>query len=169
MRNTPKLNSVIRPALFVGGLLAVLTLAGGAFAAKSSPKPATPVAAPAAELLHDAVPPAPRAASTGAHQRTIWLLVTAYCPCKKCCGPEAKGLTASGKPVSYNHGHFVAADTRVLPMGTKLIIPGYANGAPVEVIDRGGMIKANHIDLFFPTHEQALKWGKKWIAVTVVE
>lgn len=167
MRNTRKLNPVI-PALFVGGLLAVLTLAGGAYAAKSSSAPAAPVARHSTELLHNTTPAQP-AVKSSAHERTIWLLVTAYCPCKKCCGPEAKGLTASGKPVTFNHGRFVAADTRALPMGTKLIIPGYADGTPVQVIDRGGMIKGNHIDIFFPTHQQALNWGKKWIAVTVVE
>ena len=95
--------------------------------------------------------------------------VTAYCACKKCCGSHAQGLTASGHRISYNGGHFVAADTRLLPFGTKLVIPGYANGKPVEVIDKGGAIKGRHIDLFMPTHQKAVEWGKQWIAVTVVE
>lgn len=127
------------------------------------------------ELLHDATPePAAELASAhfgpkARHARTIWLQVTAYCPCKKCCGPGAKGLTASGRSIRYNDGQFVAADTRVLPFGTKLIIPGYANETPVQVIDRGGAIKGYHIDLFFPTHEQAKEWGVKWMQVQVVD
>src|SRR6185437_1683437 len=129
------------------------------------------------ELLHDATPaPEPAAELASAHfgpkaknVRTIWLQVTAYCPCKKCCGPGAKGLTASGRSIRYNDGQFVAADTRVLPFGTKLIIPGYANETPVPVIDRGGAIKGYHIDLFFPTREQAKQWGVKWMQVQVVD
>src|SRR3954463_12861034 len=27
--------------------------------------------------------------------RTVKMLVTAYCPCTKCCGPNAQGITAS--------------------------------------------------------------------------
>ena len=95
--------------------------------------------------------------------------VTAYCPCTKCCGPQAQGLTASGKRVSHDHGRFVAADTDVLPFGTKLKIPGYHNARPVEVIDRGGAIKGNKLDVYFPTHDEALEWGRQRLAVTVGE
>ena len=100
--------------------------------------------------------------------RTVMMQVTAYCPCKKCCGPKAQGITASGKNISYNNGRFVAADTKNLPFGTKLIIPGYGEQA-VEVIDRGGAIKGNKLDVFFPTHAEALKWGRQNILVTIVE
>ena len=64
--------------------------------------------------------------------RVITMEVTAYCPCKKCCGPKAQGITASGRRVSHNDGLFVAADTRLLPFHTKLLIPGYANGSAVQ-------------------------------------
>ena len=124
------------------------------------------------ELMHDAPAPAPVLSSTSAKTQkshTIRMQVTAYCPCKRCCGASAQGLTASGRTISYNGGQFVAADTRVLPFNTKLIIPGYASDKPVQVIDRGGAIKGNHIDLFFPTHDQARQWGVKWVQVTVLE
>lgn len=98
----------------------------------------------------------------------IEMEVTAYCPCTKCCGKNARGITASGKPVSYNDGKFVAADTKVLAFGKQLLIPGYA-GAAVEVIDRGGAIKGNKLDVFFPTHQEALKWGRQKLKVLVVE
>jgi 3D (Asp-Asp-Asp) domain-containing protein len=103
------------------------------------------------------------------HVRVVRMEVTAYCPCKLCCGPHAHGVTASGKPVSFNDGHFVAADTRALPFGTKLLIPGYDNDQPVQVIDRGGAIKGNKLDVFFPTHEQAREWGRRWVMVTVMD
>ena len=125
---------------------------------------------PAAELLREAVTASamiPSAAIT--HKlRTIRMEVTAYCPCTKCCGENAQGLTASGHDVSYNNSRFVAADTDHLPFGTRLVIPGYAGGA-VEVIDRGGAIKGNKLDVFYPTHEEALEWGRQWVDVTVLE
>ncbi|MCC6239056.1 MAG: 3D domain-containing protein [Phycisphaerales bacterium] len=102
----------------------------------------------------------------GSH--TILMEVTAYCRCQKCCGPSACGLTASGKHVSYNDGRFVAADTSVLPFGTKLIIPGYASDEAVEVIDRGGAIKGNKLDVYFDDHATALQWGRQMIEVTII-
>lgn len=101
--------------------------------------------------------------------RTMLMEVTAYCPCKRCCGPNAQGITASGKDVSYNGGRFVAADTSLLPFGTRLEIPGYADGMAVEVIDRGGAIKGNKLDVYFPSHEVARHWGRRWITVRVIE
>jgi 3D (Asp-Asp-Asp) domain-containing protein len=101
--------------------------------------------------------------------RVLRMEVTAYCHCIKCCGPAAQGLTASGKPVSYNNGFFVAGDTNVLPFGTKLIIPGYAEDQPVEVIDRGGAIKGYRLDVYYPNHEVALEWGRRFVNVIVLE
>jgi len=105
----------------------------------------------------------------GPKVRQMLMEVTAYCACTKCCGPRAQGLTASGRRISYNGGRFVAADTRVLKFNTKLLVPGYAGGQPVEVIDRGGAIKGNKLDVFFDSHEAARKWGRQWLWVTVVE
>jgi 3D (Asp-Asp-Asp) domain-containing protein len=108
-------------------------------------------------------------AKVGRASRVVRMEVTGYCPCTKCCGPNAQGITASGKQVSYNRGRFVAADTKVLPFGTKLSIPGYHGAEAVEVIDRGGAIKGKKLDLYFPTHQAALNWGRQMVDVTVME
>jgi 3D (Asp-Asp-Asp) domain-containing protein len=118
-----------------------------------SPSPALPLSMPAG----------------GPKVRQMLMEVTAYCACKRCCGPRAQGLTASGRRINYNGGRFVAADTRVLKFNTQLLIPGYAGGRPVEVIDRGGAIKGNKLDVFFDSHEAARKWGRQWLVVTVLE
>jgi 3D (Asp-Asp-Asp) domain-containing protein len=107
--------------------------------------------------------------STPKRGRVIRMEVTAYCHCLKCCGPAAQGVTASGKLVNYNSGFFVAADTNVLPFGTKLIIPGYAENQPVEVIDRGGAIKGYRLDVYFPDHDVAREWGRRFVNVIVLE
>jgi 3D (Asp-Asp-Asp) domain-containing protein len=97
------------------------------------------------------------------------MTVTAYCPCSKCCGPWSGGKTASGADITANRSRFVAADTSVLPFGTKVRIPGYYNGAAVPVLDRGGKIKAMRLDVFFTSHEQARKWGVRRLPVTVLD
>jgi 3D (Asp-Asp-Asp) domain-containing protein len=99
--------------------------------------------------------------------RIVWMEVTAYCPCTKCCGPGAAGITASGKPVSYNDGAFAAADADEFSFGAKLRVPGYHDGKVIEVIDRGSAIKHAKVDVFFPTHEQAEAWGRQWVPVIV--
>jgi 3D (Asp-Asp-Asp) domain-containing protein len=127
---------------------------------------------PPDELLHDtnasSAPAiaAPVAVPTGPRTRTME--VTAYCPCKKCCGKNAHGVTASGLRVSHNAGLFVAADTD-LKFHTKLIIPGYGGDKPVPVLDRGGAIKGNRIDVFFASHKAALEWGRRKVDVTVLD
>ena len=126
----------------------------------------------AAEMLITSAPvkidaPAPMLIPT--KPRVVMMEVTAYCPCKKCCGPRAQGITASGKRVNFNGGLFVAADKNVFDFHTKLKIPGYARGRAVPVLDRGGAIKGNKLDVFFPSHTEALKWGRQRIAVTVVD
>ena len=141
-------------------------------AAPAAPVAAAPVVA-AVPVATSAAPafrvPQPQRAITGRKVRQMLMEVTAYCACKKCCGPRAHGVTASGRHVSYNNGRFVAADTSVLKFNTNLIIPGYANNKPVKVLDRGGAIKGHKLDVFFPSHAEALKWGRQKIAVTVVE
>lgn len=87
--------------------------------------------------------------------------VSAYCPCKQCCGRYADGITASGKPAV---GFFVAAPPNV-PFGTLLSIPGYNEGLPVPVLDRGGAIVGNKLDVFFPTHQEALNWGRQYLKI----
>jgi len=122
------------------------------------------------ELVQDVPAPAIVQPTVAAEPkaRTIEMEVTAYCACKKCCGPKAQGITASGKHVSHNNGLFVAADKQ-FKFGTKLLIPGYAAGKPVEVLDRGGAIKGNKLDVYFASHQEALKWGRQKLTVTVVE
>lgn len=92
--------------------------------------------------------------------------VTAYCPCRRCCGRWADGRTACGKPVTANGGRFVAAD-RAIPFGRAVSVPGYAGGRPVPVLDRGGAIRGDRLDVFFPTHDQALTWGVQYLEVRI--
>lgn len=90
--------------------------------------------------------------------------VTAYCPCIRCCDKYADGITASGHRIRKGD-RFVAANPNI-PFGTLFIVPGYNDDKPVPVLDRGGAIKGDCIDVFFDTHKEALNWGVKWLKVT---
>lgn len=100
---------------------------------------------------------------------TMSMLVTAYSPDEQSCGEWADGITASGYSVWTNGMNLVAADTSVLPLGSLVSIPGYDSGNVVPVLDRGGAIKGNRLDVLYPTHERALQWGVQRLEVTVWE
>lgn len=95
---------------------------------------------------------------------TIDANVSAYCPCERCCGKYSDGITANGYKIQPGD-KFVAADSR-FPFGTMISIPGYGT---VPVLDRGGAIKGNKLDVYFPTHQEALHWGRQYLTVTIEE
>jgi len=96
---------------------------------------------------------------------TVRMRVTAYCPCPKCCGRYSDGVTACGHKL-HPGDSFVAADKKY-PFGTEMIIPGYKNDQPVKVLDRGGAIYGNRLDVFFDSHKEALEWGVRNLDVKV--
>lgn len=86
--------------------------------------------------------------------------ITAYCSCASCCG-KSDGITASG--TKAKQGRTIAADTSVLPFGTKVVI----DGRTYTVEDRGGAIAGKRIDVYFNSHKEAIKWGVKYLKVYV--
>jgi 3D (Asp-Asp-Asp) domain-containing protein len=97
------------------------------------------------------------------------MTVTAYSPDHRSCGKWADGITASNKSVWTNGMKLVAADTRILPFRSLVSVPGYDEGRIVPVLDRGGAIKGARLDVLYPTHEIALRWGVQRLPVTVWE
>ena len=90
-------------------------------------------------------------------------LITAYCPCEKCCGEYGayRPVDDYGNQIVYTasgaeamQGVTIAADSDI-PFGTTLYIDGY----PYIVQDRGGAIKGNRIDIYFDRHQDALNYG----------
>ncbi len=102
---------------------------------------------------------------SGPRWQTLSMRVTAYCPCEKCCGEWADGVTANGHVISQGD-RFVAADRR-FGFDTQMVIPGYNTSKTVKVYDRGGAIYDNRLDVFFNTHQEALEWGGQYLEVKV--
>jgi 3D (Asp-Asp-Asp) domain-containing protein len=101
--------------------------------------------------------------------RTMRMLVTAYSPDARSCGDQADGITASGYSVWTNGGRMVAADTTILPFGSLVSVPGYGEDEIVPVLDRGGEIKGNRLDVLYSTHDIAKRWGAQRLDVTIWE
>ncbi|MBN2512450.1 MAG: 3D domain-containing protein [Sedimentisphaerales bacterium] len=97
--------------------------------------------------------------------KIVRMRVTGYCACPICCGKFSDGRTADLHKIRKGDV-FVAADKRI-PFGTQMIIPGYNHDRPVEVKDRGRLIKGNRLDVFFNDHKVAKKWGTRYLDVLV--
>ncbi|MEO8290436.1 MAG: 3D domain-containing protein [Gaiellaceae bacterium] len=72
-----------------------------------------------------------------------------------------KGTTATGVPVSWG---VIAVDPSVIPLGTKMYVPGYGEGVAA---DTGSAVKGKIIDLWFPTCAQAINWGRRTVTITI--
>jgi 3D (Asp-Asp-Asp) domain-containing protein len=73
---------------------------------------------------------------------------------------DLPGTTATGMPVG--HG-VVAVDPSVIPLGTRMSVPGYGNGVASDV---GGGIKGAIIDLWM-TPTQCASWGRRTVTITL--
>ncbi len=98
---------------------------------------------------------------------TVRMRVTAYSPDAHSCGDSADGITATLHSVETNAFQLVAADPRVLKYGSLITVPGYADESIVPVLDCGGKIKGSRLDVLYPTHSEAKRWGSRWLSVTL--
>ena len=95
----------------------------------------------------------------------LWL-ITAYCPCVKCCG-KSDNITASGKLGRYG---YVACNW--LKFGTEVNIDGLGvfkvqdRGAKSLFGSRDNHIK--HLDVYFSNHKEALKFGRQYREVKIL-
>jgi len=94
------------------------------------------------------------AGAPGGGGRQIEAKVTAY---------ALPGTTATGMSVGYG---IIAVDPRVIPLGTRLYVPGYGEGIAA---DTGSAVKGNVVDVWLPSRDEALDWGIKHLTVTVYD
>jgi 3D (Asp-Asp-Asp) domain-containing protein len=126
------------------------TAAARSGADESRPRPTTrprTINARAHGNNHQAPPPAPGVG------RKVRVQAYAY---------HLRGFTARGTRTQLGT---VAVDPRVIPMGSKLYIPGYGWG---RAVDTGGAIQGRKIDVWLPTLSQCLQWGVRDVTITVV-
>lgn len=97
------------------------------------------------------------------YREALQMVATAYYPGPESTGRYADGLTATG--MRAGHG-VVAVDPKVIPLGTRLYIPGYGMAIAGDV---GSAIKGNRIDLGFNTLREALHFGRRTVTVYVLD
>ena len=73
---------------------------------------------------------------------------------------DLSGSTATGMPVGQG---VVAVDPSVIPLGTRMYVPGYGNGVAADV---GSAIKGAVIDLWM-TPTQCAAWGRRTVTITI--
>lgn len=144
----------LRAFCLVAVALLVLLAFPGKTYAPGAPREETPSSSPARPVC---------LASRGEIRFSVrWMTVTAYTS-----GPESTGrrpghplygVTASGERVRPGT---VAADPSI-PFGTRVYIPGYGLGV---VLDRGGAIRGDRLDVYFERLEDALNWGVRRLPV----
>lgn len=78
-------------------------------------------------------------------------------------GYSLSGRTATGIPTGPG---VVAVDPAVIPLGTRMSVPGYGIGIAA---DTGGAVRGNTIDLWFPTNAEALQWGRRTVTITLLQ
>jgi 3D (Asp-Asp-Asp) domain-containing protein len=92
-----------------------------------------------------------------ARHQTMTMRATAY---------TGHGRTASGKQVRRG---MVAADRRVLPLGTKVRLKNAGRYSGVyRVEDTGGKIRGRKIDIYMPSRGAAKQFGRQTVKVEVL-
>jgi len=77
-----------------------------------------------------------------------------------------KGITRSG---TYVQRGVIAADPRILPLGSVVqVTAGNYTGVYV-VEDTGGLIKGNIIDVWVPSYQEAIEFGRRKVKVEVLK
>lgn len=81
--------------------------------------------------------------------------VTGYCSCTICYGEKEERLTKS--ETVPRASHTVAADPSVIPLGTRIVI----DDVVYTVEDTGKAVEGMRLDIFFDSHEEAVRYGRK--------
>lgn len=76
-------------------------------------------------------------------------------------GYALTGQTATGLRTAWG---VVAVDPAMIALGTRMTIPGYGEGVAADV---GSAVRGASIDLWFPTRQQALAWGRRVVTITL--
>lgn len=101
--------------------------------------------------------PAPQPAQTGGCSRTLNVYATWY----SAASAGGSGVTATGTGV---YKGIVAVDPRVIPLGTRMYVPGYGYAIAA---DTGGGVVGNHIDLGYGA-DDVKDWRTRWVDICIL-
>ncbi|WP_277613955.1 3D domain-containing protein [Neobacillus muris] len=129
------------------------------------PESSLPIAEETDENSGEAVTADNQKAETAANEppvKELTVKATAYTAyCEGCSGITATGVDIKSNP----HEKVIAVDPNVIPLGSKVYVEGYGEAIAA---DTGGAIKGNRIDVFIPSEQDALEWGKKEVTLQII-
>lgn len=76
-----------------------------------------------------------------------------------------RGRTASGGHVRRG---IIAADRRVLPLGTRVRLEAGSYSGEYVVADTGGAVRGRKIDIWMPNTSEAMRFGRRPVKLTVL-
>ena len=76
-----------------------------------------------------------------------------------------RGRTASGAGVRRG---IIAADRRVLPLGTRVRLEAGSYSGEYVVADTGGAVRGRKIDIWVPQTSEAMRFGRRPVRLTVL-
>ena len=138
---------LLRLAAIIAGFICVLHITHRECARNTDRLPRGKVA-----VAVPAVKPAP---SKSANHPEVFH-ATAYC---------VTGLTAAGVPVVPG---YVSADPKVIPLGSMIYVETPFMNGIYQVMDTGELIKGKIIDIFIPSYEACLEFGRRVVKVKVL-
>lgn len=76
-----------------------------------------------------------------------------------------RGRTASGLPVAKG---LIAADPRILPLGSRVKLEAGPYSGEYVVADTGGLVRGRRIDIWTPSSREAMRFGRRTVKLTVL-
>jgi 3D (Asp-Asp-Asp) domain-containing protein len=76
-----------------------------------------------------------------------------------------RGRTASGRNVARG---LIAADRRVLPLGTRVRVEAGSYTGEYLVADHGSAVRGRKIDIWVPSTREAMRFGRRPVKLTVL-
>ena len=94
--------------------------------------------------------------------RELTVSATAYTAyCEGCSGTTAYGIDLRSNP----DRKVIAVDPSVIPLGTKVWVEGYGEAIAGDI---GSAIKGHKIDLFMPSYDNAIAWGRQTVKLKIL-
>lgn len=112
--------------------------------------------APSTGIRTPANPIAPKPSVAKPNSQGVHYVATAY---------SLRGRTASGRYVSQG---IIAADPRILPLGSRVRLEAGAWSGEYLVADTGGAIRGRKIDIWTPSSREAMRFGRRKVKLTVL-
>jgi 3D (Asp-Asp-Asp) domain-containing protein len=153
-----KITAILGSALGVLLLFSVISFAKS-LVQSQNPKPASQEKVlEVAGQIPETAPEGPEATTSDAAPAVSFEVysATAY---------SLRGKTASGQHVTRG---LIAADPRVLPIGTRVRVEAGPWTGEYLVADTGGAIRGRKIDIWTPSSREAMQFGRRAVKLTVL-